>query len=197
MAKVTKHFQTEVQQLLDLVIHSLYSNKDIFLRELISNASDAVDKARFESHTNPAVLENNPDWKIKLIPDKDAGTLTISDNGIGMGMEEVETNIGTIAQSGTRAFLENLKGQNVKDHPEMIGQFGVGFYASFMAADKVTLVSRRAGEKTAARNVQRKPGVPTSFSISRRICVNTWTSGASAPSSRNTPITCSIRSSWT
>jgi molecular chaperone HtpG len=150
MAKVTKHFQTEVQQLLDLVIHSLYSNKDIFLRELISNASDAVDKARFESHTNPAVLENNPEWKIKLTPDKDAGTLTISDNGIGMGMEEVETNIGTIAQSGTRAFLENLKGQNVKDHPEMIGQFGVGFYASFMAADKVTLVSRRAGEKTAA-----------------------------------------------
>jgi molecular chaperone HtpG len=150
MAKVTKQFQTEVQQLLDLVIHSLYSNKDIFLRELISNASDAVDKARFESHTNPAVLENNPDWKIKLIPDKDAGTLTISDNGIGMGMEEVETNIGTIAQSGTRAFLENLKGQNVKDHPEMIGQFGVGFYASFMAADKVMLVTRRAGEKTTA-----------------------------------------------
>ena len=150
MAKVTKHFQTEVQQLLDLVIHSLYSNRDIFLRELISNASDAIDKARFESHTNPAVLENDPDWKIKLIPDKDAGTLTIRDNGIGMSMEEVESNIGTIAKSGTRAFLENLKGQNIKDHPEMIGQFGVGFYASFMAADKVTLVTRRAGERTAA-----------------------------------------------
>lgn len=150
MAKITKHFQTEVQQLLDLVIHSLYSNRDIFLRELISNASDAIDKARFESHTNQAVLENNPDWKIKLIPDKDAGTLTISDNGIGMGMDEVEANIGTIAQSGTRAFLQNLKDRNIKDHPELIGQFGVGFYASFMAADKVTLLTRRAGEKTAA-----------------------------------------------
>jgi len=150
MAKITKHFQTEVQQLLDLVIHSLYSNRDIFLRELISNASDAIDKARFESHTNQAVLENNPDWKIKLIPDKDAGTLTISDNGIGMGMDEVEANIGTIAQSGTRAFLQNLKDRNIKDHPELIGQFGVGFYASFMAADKVTLITRRAGEKTAA-----------------------------------------------
>ncbi len=114
MAKVTKQFQTEVQQLLDLVIHSLYSNKDIFLRELISNASDAVDKARFESHTNQSILENNPEWKIKLIPDKEAGTLTISDNGIGMTMEEVEANIGTIAQSGTRTFLQNLK---EKKHP--------------------------------------------------------------------------------
>ncbi len=151
MAKVTKHFQTEVQQLLDLVIHSLYSNRDIFLRELVSNSSDAIDKARFESHTNQAILENNPEWKIKLIPDKDAGTLTISDNGIGMGMEEVEANIGTIAQSGTRTFLQNLKEKNIQDHPELIGQFGVGFYASFMAADKVTLVTRRAGaDKTAA-----------------------------------------------
>ncbi len=150
MAKVTKHFQTEVQQLLDLVIHSLYSNKEIFLRELISNASDAIDKARFESHTNQAILENNPDWQIKLIPDKEAGTLTISDNGIGMSIEEVEANIGTIAQSGTRSFLRELKEQNIQDHPELIGQFGVGFYASFMAADKVTLITRRAGEKTAA-----------------------------------------------
>ncbi|HET6421367.1 MAG TPA: molecular chaperone HtpG [Geobacteraceae bacterium] len=151
MAKVTKHFQTEVQQLLDLVIHSLYSNKDIFLRELISNASDAVDKARFESHTNQAILENSPEWKIKLIPDKEAGTLTISDNGIGMTMEEVEANIGTIAQSGTRTFLKNLKEKNIQDHPELIGQFGVGFYASFMAADRVTLVTRRAGgDKTSA-----------------------------------------------
>ncbi len=150
MAKVTKHFQTEVQQLLDLVIHSLYSNKEIFLRELISNASDAIDKARFESHTNQALLENNPDWKIKLIADKEAGTLTISDNGIGMNMDEVEANIGTIAQSGTRGFLKDLKEKNIQDHPELIGQFGVGFYASFMAADKVTLVTRRAGDKTAA-----------------------------------------------
>ena len=150
MSKTTKHFRTEVQQLLDLVIHSLYSNKEIFLRELISNASDAVDKARFESHTDQAILEDNAEWKIKLIPDKEAGTLTIRDNGIGMTMEEVETNIGTIAQSGTKAFLQGLKEQSVKDHPELIGQFGVGFYASFMAADRVTLVTRRAGDKTAA-----------------------------------------------
>ncbi len=150
MTKVTKHFQTEVQQLLDLVIHSLYSNKEIFLRELISNASDAIDKARYESHTNQELLEGNSEWKIKIIPDKDAGTLTLSDNGIGMTMEEVEANIGTIAQSGTRAFLKNLKELNVSEHPEMIGQFGVGFYASFMAADKVTMVTRRAGSKSAA-----------------------------------------------
>ncbi len=150
MTKVTKHFQTEVQQLLDLVIHSLYSNKEIFLRELISNASDAIDKARYESHTNQELLEGNSEWKIKIVPDKDAGTLTIFDNGIGMSMEEVEANIGTIAQSGTRAFLDNLKELNVAGHPEMIGQFGVGFYASFMAADKVTMVTRRAGSKSAA-----------------------------------------------
>jgi len=150
MTKTTKHFRTEVQQLLDLVIHSLYSNKEIFLRELISNASDAVDKARFESHMDTSILENDPDWKIKLIPDSEAGTLTIRDNGIGMTMEEVETNIGTIAQSGTKAFLQGLKEQSVQDHPELIGQFGVGFYASFMAADKVTLITRRAGNKAAA-----------------------------------------------
>jgi len=150
MTKTTKHFRTEVQQLLDLVIHSLYSNKEIFLRELISNASDAVDKARFESHTDQSILEDDAEWKIKLIPDKEAGTLTIRDNGIGMTMEEVETNIGTIAQSGTKAFLQGLKEQSVKDHPELIGQFGVGFYASFMAADRVTLITRRAGDKTAA-----------------------------------------------
>jgi len=150
MTKTTKHFRTEVQQLLDLVIHSLYSNKEIFLRELISNASDAVDKARFESHLDTSILENDPDWKIKLIPDSEAGTLTIRDNGIGMTMEEVETNIGTIAQSGTKAFLQGLKEQSVQDHPELIGQFGVGFYASFMAADKVTLITRRAGNKAAA-----------------------------------------------
>jgi len=150
MTKTTKHFRTEVQQLLDLVIHSLYSNKEIFVRELISNASDAIDKARFESHMDSSILENDPDWKIKLIPDREAGTLTIRDNGIGMTMEEVEANIGTIAQSGTKAFLQGLKEQNVKDHPELIGQFGVGFYASFMAADKVTLITRRAGNKAAA-----------------------------------------------
>src|SRR5512143_3189029 len=108
MTKAVKKFETEVQQLLDLVIHSLYSNKDIFLRELISNASDAIDKVRFEAHSNEALLEGNSDWKIKLVPDKDAGTLTIIDNGIGMTRAEVEENIGTIARSGTKAFMQAL-----------------------------------------------------------------------------------------
>src|SRR6516162_9646151 len=125
-------FQAEVKQLLDLMIHSLYSNRDIFLRELISNASDAIDKARFESYASEAILEGNTEWKIKLIPDKGAGTLTIRDNGIGMTMHEVEENIGTIARSGTRAFMENIKGKALQEHPELIGQFGVGFYSSFM-----------------------------------------------------------------
>lgn len=145
MSKTTKQFQTEVQQLLDLVIHSLYSNRDIFLRELISNSSDAIDKIRFEAHSNEDLLEGNSDWKIKLIPDKDAGTLTIRDNGIGMSMSEVEENIGTIARSGTKAFMQALKDKAATDNPEMIGQFGVGFYASFMVADKVVLETRKAG----------------------------------------------------
>ena len=147
MAKTVKKFETEVQQLLDLVIHSLYSNKEIFLRELISNASDAIDKVRFESHSNMELLEGNADWKIKITADKDAGTLTISDNGIGMSLDEVADNIGTIAKSGTRNFVASLKEQNLADNPELIGQFGVGFYASFMVADKVVLTTRKAGEK--------------------------------------------------
>lgn len=145
MSKTTKQFQTEVQQLLDLVIHSLYSNRDIFLRELISNASDAIDKIRFEAHSNEVLLEGNSDWKIKLIPDKTAGTLTIRDNGIGMSMAEVEENIGTIARSGTKAFMQALKDKADTNNPELIGQFGVGFYASFMVADKVILETRKAG----------------------------------------------------
>ena len=145
MSKTTKQFQTEVQQLLDLVIHSLYSNRDIFLRELISNASDAIDKIRFEAHSDESLLEGNSDWKIKLIPDKDAGTLTIRDNGIGMSQAEVEENIGTIARSGTKAFMQALKDKAATNNPELIGQFGVGFYASFMVADKVTLATRKGG----------------------------------------------------
>ncbi|MBJ6751176.1 molecular chaperone HtpG [Geomonas anaerohicana] len=147
MAKTVKKFETEVQQLLDLVIHSLYSNKEIFLRELISNASDAIDKIKFESHSNMELLEGNADWKIKLHADKEAGTLTITDNGIGMSMDEVADNIGTIAKSGTKNFVAALKEQNLADNPELIGQFGVGFYASFMVADKVVLTTRRAGDK--------------------------------------------------
>ncbi len=145
MTKVTKKFETEVQQLLDLVIHSLYSNRDIFLRELISNAADAIDKARFEATSNEALLEGDPAWKIRIAADQNAGTLTISDNGIGMTIEEVETNIGTIAHSGTRAFLENLKEKSSQERPELIGQFGVGFYSSFMVADRVTILTRKAG----------------------------------------------------
>lgn len=146
MSKATKQFQTEVKQLLDLVIHSLYSNRDIFLRELISNSSDAIDKARFEAQSNESLLEGNSDWKIKLIPNKDAGTLTIRDNGIGMSMAEVEENIGTIAKSGTKSFVQAMKDAAAAQQPELIGQFGVGFYASFMVADKVVLTTRRAGD---------------------------------------------------
>jgi len=138
-------FKTELRQLLDLIIHSLYTKKEIFLRELISNAADAIDKVRFESLTKQEVLEGNSDWKIKLIPDEKANTLTVSDNGVGMSRESIIENLGTIAKSGTRAFVENLKQANAQDRPELIGQFGVGFYASFMVADRVTVISRPAG----------------------------------------------------
>lgn len=145
----THEFKTEVKQMLDLVIHSFYSNKEIFLRELISNASDAIDRARFESLKDASILENDPDWKIKLIVDKDARTLTVRDNGIGMNAEEVEKNIGTVANSGTKHFLEALKENKDELPPELIGQFGVGFYSAFMVADEVTLITRRAGDKAA------------------------------------------------
>jgi molecular chaperone HtpG len=145
MSAETLQFKTELKQLLHLIVHSLYSHKDIFLRELISNASDAIDTVRFETLTKPELAEDNSDWKIKLIADKDKGTLTISDNGIGMSHATIVENLGTIARSGTRAFLETLKRANAQDRPELIGQFGVGFYSSFMVADKVTVVSRMAG----------------------------------------------------
>lgn len=137
-------FQAEVKQLLDLMIHSLYSNKEIFLRELISNASDAADKLRFEALADPALYESDGELKIRVAYDKDARTVTISDNGIGMSREEVIRNIGTIAKSGTREFFQSLTGDQAKD-ANLIGQFGVGFYSAFIIADKVTLVTRRAG----------------------------------------------------
>ncbi|MEO1767573.1 molecular chaperone HtpG [Thiobacter aerophilum] len=140
----TLGFQAEVRQLLRLVIHSLYSNKEIFLRELISNASDACDKLRFEALSDPALYEGDHDLKIRVFVDKAARTLTISDNGIGMSRAEVIENIGTIARSGTREFLEKLTGDQAKD-AHLIGQFGVGFYSSFIVADRVTLITRRAG----------------------------------------------------
>ena len=142
--KETLSFQTEVKQLLNLMIHSLYSNKEIFLRELVSNASDACDKLRFEALSDSALFEDDKDLKIQVDFDKEAGTVTITDNGVGMTREEVIENIGTIANSGTKKFLDNMTGEQAKD-AQMIGQFGVGFYASFIVADNVTVETRRAG----------------------------------------------------
>jgi molecular chaperone HtpG len=144
VATETLQFKTELKQLLHLIIHSLYSHKDIFLRELISNASDAIDRIRFQSLTQSDLLEGDSAWKIKLIPDKEKNTLTIRDNGIGMSRETIVDQLGTIARSGTREFLDSLKAADAKERPELIGQFGVGFYASFMVADKVTVISRMA-----------------------------------------------------
>lgn len=143
----TLGFQTEVKQLLHLVIHSLYSNKEIFLRELISNASDAADKLRFEALSDPALYENDSDLKIHVTFDANEKTITISDNGIGMSRDEVIQNLGTIAKSGTREFLARLSGDQKKD-AHLIGQFGVGFYSAFIVADKVTVKTRRAGLTT-------------------------------------------------
>jgi len=137
-------FSAEISKVLQLMIHSLYTNKAIFLRELISNASDACDKLRYEAITHPALLEGGGEFKINITIDKDKRQLTLSDNGIGMSREELIKNLGTIAKSGTQEFLSNITGDNKKDMP-LIGQFGVGFYSSYMVADKVTVISTRAG----------------------------------------------------
>jgi len=142
--KETLGFQTEVKQLLHLMIHSLYSNKEIFLRELVSNASDACDKLRFEALNNAGLYGDDSELKIRLSFDKEARTLTISDNGIGLSRDEAVEHLGTIAKSGTREFFSALTGDQAKD-AHLIGQFGVGFYSSYIVADKVTVVSRRAG----------------------------------------------------
>lgn len=141
-----REFKTELKQLLHIITHSLYSNKEIFLRELISNASDAINKIKFDSLSHEEELEGNKDWKIKIIADRAAETLTVLDNGIGLSREGAVENLGTIAKSGTRAFLERMKNKDAKDQPELIGQFGVGFYSAFMVADKVTVISRMAGD---------------------------------------------------
>ena len=143
-AKETLGFQAEVSQLLHLMIHSLYGNKEIFLRELVSNASDAADKLRFEALSDVGLFENDPELKIRIAYDAAARTITVSDNGIGMSRQEVIDHIGTIAKSGTREFFQQLTADRAKD-AHLIGQFGVGFYASFIVADRVTLVTRRAG----------------------------------------------------
>jgi molecular chaperone HtpG len=143
--KETLGFQTEVKQLLNLMIHSLYSNKEIFLRELISNASDASEKLRFEALHNDALYEGNPDLDIRIEFDKDAGTVSIEDRGIGMNRQDVIEHLGTIAKSGTASFLSNLTGDQAKDS-QLIGQFGVGFYSAFIVAERVDVYTRRAGE---------------------------------------------------
>ena len=140
----TRNFQTEVQQLLDLMIHSLYSNKEIFLRELISNASDAADKLRFEALRDDSLYEDDANLKIRVEYDKRQKTISVIDNGIGMSRDEVIENLGTIAKSGTREFFAALTGDQTRD-ARLIGQFGVGFYSSFIVAEKVEVISRRAG----------------------------------------------------
>ena len=142
--KETLEFQTEVKQLLQLMIHSLYSNKEIFLRELISNASDACDKLRFEALANDTLYEGDTELRIRIDFDKEARTVTVTDTGVGMTRDDVVDNIGTIAKSGTRQFFESLTGDQARDS-QLIGQFGVGFYSAFIVADKVTLTTRRAG----------------------------------------------------
>ena len=142
--KETMQFQTEVNQLLKLMIHSLYSNQEIFLRELISNASDAADKLRFEALTDDSLFEGDSDLQIRIAFDQDNKTITVLDNGIGMNRNEVIENLGTIAKSGTQQFMASLTGDNAKD-AKLIGQFGVGFYSTFIVADKVTVNTRRAG----------------------------------------------------
>jgi molecular chaperone HtpG len=151
--KETHQFKAEVVKVLNLIINSLYSHPEIFLRELISNASDAIDKIRFKSQTEPGILAKDTELRIRIIPDPKARTITVEDNGIGMTRDEVVENIGTIAQSGTKAFLDAVETMKKKESiaPELIGQFGVGFYSSFIVAEKVTLVTRAAGAKTATR----------------------------------------------
>ena len=144
MAAEVHAFQTKVSKLLKLLANSLYSNKEVFLRELVSNASDAIDKLRFESISHPELLQGDPAFAVRIRADKEAGTLTISDNGIGMTLEQANQHLGTIAQSGTEDFLEHLSADQAKD-AQQIGQFGVGFYSAFIVADKVTVVSRAAG----------------------------------------------------
>ena len=142
--KETLGFQAEVRQLLDLMIHSLYSNKEIFLRELVSNAADAADKLRFEALGDDALYEGDGELRIRIAFDKEARTVSVTDNGIGMSRQEVQEHLGTIARSGTREFVSQLTGDQAKDS-RLIGQFGVGFYSAFIVADRVTVETRRAG----------------------------------------------------
>ena len=149
MEKKTNQFKAEIAEMLDLVVNSLYSKKEIFLRELVSNASDAIDKAKFQGLTDKALVADNPAWRIDISVDSAAKTMMISDNGIGMDAAELEQNLGTIASSGTKAFRQALKENKGADLPELIGQFGVGFYAAFMVADRVRVISKKRGGTSA------------------------------------------------
>jgi len=164
--KETLGFETEAKQLLHLMVHSLYSNREVFLRELISNASDAIDRLRFEVLSDETLLEDAPDFEVRVEVDKEAKTVTVSDNGIGMNREEVVENLGTIAKSGTTAFLESLTGDQRKDS-RLIGQFGVGFYSAFIVAGKVEVLTRRAGDP-ADRGVHWESRGEAEFSIENR-----------------------------
>ena len=164
--KETLGFQTEAKQLLHLMIHSLYSNKEIFLRELISNASDAIDKLRFAALSDDSLLEGQGDYEVRVNVDKEANTITLSDNGIGMTRDEVVENLGTIAKSGTAAFLDGLTGDQQKDS-QLIGQFGVGFYSAFIVADRVEVHTRKAGEDASTGVVWESHG-ESEFSIEAR-----------------------------
>ena len=150
MAKETLGFQTEAKQLLHLMIHALYSNREIFLRELVSNASDAIDRLRFDALANAELVADDPDFKIRVAFDADAKTITVADNGIGMSRDELIGNLGTIAKSGTAEFLSHLTGEAQRD-AQLIGQFGVGFYSAFMVADEVEVETRRAGTEAGMR----------------------------------------------
>ncbi len=196
----TRGFQSEVKQLLHLMIHSLYSNKEIFLRELISNASDAADKLRFRALSQPDLYEGDGELRVRVSFDKDNRTLTIADNGIGMNREEVIDHLGTIAKSGTKAFLESMGSDQAKDS-QLIGQFGVGFYSAFIVADKVTVRTRAAGDKpengvfweSAGEGEYLLPTSPKPIAAPKSpcICVRaktiSSTTGACAPSSASIP----------
>jgi molecular chaperone HtpG len=166
MTEKKHEFQAEVAKLLHIVTHSLYSETEIFLRELVSNASDACDRLRYAALTDASLTEGDADFRVRLIIDKDAKTLAIEDNGIGMSEEDMVENLGTIARSGTSSFVDKLSGDAAKDI-SVIGQFGVGFYSSFMVADKVEVISRRAGDKVAHKWVSDGAGSYTISEASR------------------------------
>jgi molecular chaperone HtpG len=183
---VERHgFGAEVGRLLDLVVHSLYSEREIFLRELVANAADATDRRRFEALTHPE-LAPGTDAKIRINPDKPARTITISDDGIGMSRDELIANLGTIARSGTRAFGQTLANAKPEDRPSLIGQFGVGFYSAFMVADRVEVTSRKAGADTQAWTWASEGG--GEFTIAPAT--------TSSCTSRRTPTNISSRCAW-